>query len=152
MLTLDRNEICQLIPHAGRMCLLEEVEFWDENSIRCHSSSHLEADHPLQHDGNLSSIHLIEYSAQAMATHGGLVARKHHKVLSNGYLAMLKEVNITMCDLSKTESPLIIDAERLMAVESSFIYQFGVTLDGELLASGRATVVGLIESDKDVQL
>ena len=143
---MNRDEICRLIPHAERMCLLDAVESWDDERIRCQSHSHLEADHPLQHDGGLSSIHLIEYSAQAMAVHGGLIARKHNEVLSNGYLAMLKEVNIKICELNKINPRLIIVAERLMAVESSFIYQFSVTTDGQTLASGRAIVVGLVGS------
>ncbi|UCE90426.1 MAG: hypothetical protein JSW10_06340, partial [Pseudomonadota bacterium] len=73
---IERDELCSLIPHAGTMCLLHTVEQWDEVSIVCTAISHHEADNPLCSKGALGAVHALEYGAQAMAVHGGLLARE----------------------------------------------------------------------------
>jgi predicted hotdog family 3-hydroxylacyl-ACP dehydratase len=57
------------------MCLLDEVGGWDDEAIHARSASHRAAGNPLRSDGQLRAVHLCEYGAQAMAVHGGLVAR-----------------------------------------------------------------------------
>ena len=64
-----------LIPHQGAMCLLDDVVAWDDQRIHARSDSHRRDDNPLRSDGRLRAVHLCEYGAQAMAVHGGLVAR-----------------------------------------------------------------------------
>ncbi len=63
-----------LLPHAGRMRLIDSVISYDEQSIVCESDSHRAADHPLAEAGVLSIICGLEYGAQAMAIHGALLA------------------------------------------------------------------------------
>ena len=140
---IDHEAICKLIPHAGSMCLLDNVVSWNENSITCLSDSHLLADNPLQNENKLSSVMLIEYGAQAMAVHGGLKAKEHGSVLAGGYLAALRNIKLSEKDISEIEGPLRIEAEQLMAQGGSMIYEFSVCIDasGEALASGRATVI-----------
>ena len=75
MSLLAHAELEALIPHAGGMCLLDTVESWDAETIHCRSLSHLRADNPLREKGRLAALHLAEYGAQAMAVHGGLLAR-----------------------------------------------------------------------------
>ena len=69
---IDANRIRELIPHAGTMCLLENVVELDDTSISCETCSHLDPRNPLRHKGHLSSLCGIEYAAQAMALHGAL--------------------------------------------------------------------------------
>jgi len=69
---IGADRIRELIPHAGKMCLLELVVDYDAESIRCETRTHLAADNPLRHQGRLSCISGIEYAAQAMAVHGAL--------------------------------------------------------------------------------
>ena len=68
------NELPELIPHAGSMCLLDRVVAHSEHDIECTARSHTSPDHPLRRDGQLSALHLVEYAAQAMAAHGALVS------------------------------------------------------------------------------
>ena len=63
-----------LLPHAGRMRLIDRVVSYDEQTIVCESDSHRAADHPLAEAGVLSIICGLEYGAQAMAIHGALLA------------------------------------------------------------------------------
>jgi predicted hotdog family 3-hydroxylacyl-ACP dehydratase len=71
---IDVERIRELVPHAGKMCLLERVVDCDTASIRCETRSHLDRANPLRRNGHLSSVCAIEYAAQAMALHGALMA------------------------------------------------------------------------------
>jgi len=138
---LSHEELCALIPHAGSMCLLERVVEWDDESILCEAQSHHADHHPLARNGRLSSVYALEYAAQAMAVHGGLLARRDYRSLGGGYLAALREVLITSRDLQMLQGMLLVRAKQLMAQGGNLIYQFEVAADGNILASGRATVI-----------
>ncbi len=135
---IDQKGIKQLIPHAGKMCLIESVVFWDTNSIRCISKTHLEPDNPLRLDGKLSSIHLLEYGAQAIAIHGGLL----RKSANAGYLAAVRNAKFSIDSLDSISSELIIKASADIKTESGAIYQFSITdTDNIILLEARATVI-----------
>jgi predicted hotdog family 3-hydroxylacyl-ACP dehydratase len=78
---IDVERIRELVPHAGKMCLLERVVDCDTASIRCETRSHLDRANPLRRNGHLSSVCAIEYAAQAMALHGALMAPRHSGAL-----------------------------------------------------------------------
>ena len=72
---IDRARIAALIPHAGAMCLLDEVERWDADTIRCIAPQPSRRRRTLCATmGRCSALCGIEYAAQAMAVHGGLAA------------------------------------------------------------------------------
>ena len=52
---IDRATIAHLIPHAGSMCLLDEVLSWDEDTISCRSMQHRGPDNPLRQGGRLGA-------------------------------------------------------------------------------------------------
>jgi len=149
---IEHDELCQLIPHSGKMCLLDRVVGWDSAAIECESSSHLLPDNPLRREAGLSAVNLVEYGAQAMAVHGGLLARKQGGRLGNGYLAALREVQISQQDISRITGRLHIMAERLISQDGNLIYRFRVMADDTCLIQGRATVVALIKPDTGDEL
>jgi predicted hotdog family 3-hydroxylacyl-ACP dehydratase len=55
------------------MCLLESVEAWDDVTIRCLASTHRDQRNPLRFHGRLTASAGLEYAAQAMGAHVGLV-------------------------------------------------------------------------------
>ena len=67
--------ISTLIPHQGRMCLLDAVLDCSAERITCTATSHTAADHPLRGANGLPAPVGIEYAAQAMALHGALNAK-----------------------------------------------------------------------------
>lgn len=139
---IEHQELCGLIPHDGLMCLLDSVEYWDEKRIVCHSGSHLRADNPLRSNDRLTAIHGVEYAAQAMAVHGGLLARQKGETSPGGFLAALRSVALHVDRLDTIDTPLHIEAEELMRNGGNFIYQFQVQADGKPLLEGRLTVIG----------
>lgn len=138
---IEKDEICELIPHAGEMCLIDQVNRWDDKTIQCESNSHLKPDNPLLRSKVLSAINLVEYGAQAMAVHGGLMARANGRKLGNGYLAALRDVQFIDQDIRLLPNKLTIEAECIMANGGNMIYQFRISSDNMCIISGRATVV-----------
>lgn len=109
---IEHDELCSLIPHAFDMCLLDRVESWDDDNIVCYSSSHLLKTNPLRRGESLSSIHLLEYAAQAMAVHGGLHNKEQGLQMSEGYLAALRDVKIELCELNNLQTELHIKSKK----------------------------------------
>ena len=138
-LLLDRAAIAALIPHEGAMCLLDGVLAWDRTSIACLASSHRAADNPLVADARLDAVCGVEYAAQAMAVHGGLVGDGRRPAA--GYLASLRDVTCSVDRLDLLEGDLLVTAELLIADAARVIYRFTLTSEARPLLSGRAAVV-----------
>jgi len=144
---IKKEELCQLIPHAGSMCLIDKVTSWDETHIICYTKTHQDNNNPLRNDKLLPMSALIEYGAQAMAIHGGLLAKASGDVMHKGYLAALRDVNMCDGDVSQIESVLCIEAEQKMASQGNMIYSFMIKVDETILVSGRATVVAIFDNN-----
>ena len=145
---IGHKELCSLIPHSFDMCLLERVEDWNETNIVCYSNSHLLSDNPLRRKESLSSIHLLEYAAQAMAVHGGLHDREKGLKMTEGYLAALRDVKINLCDISQQTDELRIEADQILSQAGNMIYSFSVSAADTELASGRATVIAISHNEE----
>ena len=143
---IEKMELCELIPHAGNMCLLDNVLSWNESEIYCSAISHIDQSNPLQKHGRLASVHLLEYGAQAMAVHGGLLARESGEKPLPGYLAALRDVILQQDFVDQIKTPLTVHAEKIAASSDSFMYKFRVSSNETLLASARATVITISKS------
>ena len=140
---LGRDEIARRIPHQGRMCLLERVQEWSAEGIRCEAVSHLAPDNPLRAHGRLGIACGIEYAAQAMAVHGALLAQQagHAGAVPRGYLAGVRGVRLHAADFNEVQGPITVRAERVMGDSVTIIYDFQVEAGERPLIGGRATVV-----------
>jgi predicted hotdog family 3-hydroxylacyl-ACP dehydratase len=139
--TLDAAGIAALIPHSGRMCLLDRLLGWDALQIRVEASSHRAADHPLRSASGLLASAAIEYAAQAMALHGALLARSAGGSARPGFLASARGVQLQRLRLDDLPGALVIEAQRQAGDERQILYTFSVQHAGEPVASGRAAVV-----------
>lgn len=138
---IGRGEIAGLIPHQGRMCLLDSVLSWDETSIECVSATHRAPDHPLRVQGELAAVHLVEYGAQAMAVHGGLVARAQGATASPGLLVAVREVKLAIGRIDDIAADLTVRARKLVANAGGWLYAFEIDAGEQRLASGRVSVI-----------
>ncbi|MDT8371967.1 MAG: hypothetical protein RQ783_08265 [Gammaproteobacteria bacterium] len=100
----------------------------------------------MRNEDGLPVLALIEYGAQAMAVHGGLLAKSMGNKINEGYLAALRDVSFSSGDVSGIHAPLYIEATKLMASQGNMIYNFSVKADDMLLISGRATVVAIFNN------
>ena len=140
---LGRTAIEALIPHKHAMCLWDGVIEWDAQRIRLRAQNHRDPSHPLRSDGQLRALHLCEYGAQAMAVHGGLLAREAGGAVRPGMLVALRDVRLRVARIDDLPGALEGEAELLAAGEVSQQYAFRITHEGSLLAEGRAMVVML---------
>jgi predicted hotdog family 3-hydroxylacyl-ACP dehydratase len=139
--TLDRAGIARRIPHSGSMCLLERLESWNADAIHCSTGTHAHADNPLRTDSGLLAPNAIEYAAQAMALHGGLLAAEG-STPSAGFLASARNVKLAVARLDDVPGALQVRATRLSGDDRQVLYAFTVAADdGRTLAEGRAVVV-----------
>ena len=122
---LDKDDICNLIPHSGSMCLIDCLEHWDEDRVVCITNSHLDKDNPLKNGDLLPNSALIEYGAQAMAIHGALLAKELNEKMHEGYLAALRNIRFANnIKINSIKSELIITATRKLASQGNMIYDF----------------------------
>lgn len=129
--------IKDLVPQAGSMVLLDQVERWDDTEIVCSSQSHRDRNNPLRRDGMLPSIYGVEYGAQAIAVHGALTGHDRP-----GYLAAVKNVQIGVTRLDDISSDLRVTAQRLLADAGALVYGFSVVRadNGTRLLGGRISI------------
>jgi predicted hotdog family 3-hydroxylacyl-ACP dehydratase len=134
-----KAEIEALIPHAGAMCLLDELLAWDPESIRCLARSHRDAANPMRLGDELASLCGIEYAAQAMALHGRLTVQA--TTPQAGYLASVRDVTCHVARLDDLADDLVIEARKLMGDEAHVVYGFSLSAGARPLLEGRAAVV-----------
>ena len=137
MKKLDRGAIARLVPHAGAMCLLEEVLDWNAGSIACRATSHRDPANPLRGSQALSAIVGVEYAAQAVAVHGALTSASTAK---KGYLAALRDVACRVERLD-IDDDLTVRATQVAAESGRLLYDFRIEGGGRELLKGRLSVV-----------
>lgn len=138
---LDHTWIARHIPHQGGMCLLDGVESWDEQGIRCRAVSHRATDNPLRAHGRLGAACGIEYAAQAMAVHGALLAPPGSVRPRFGYLVSARGVRLLVSRLDDIADDLLIEAVCTTRSTNNVMYQFSIHAAGSLLLEGRTTVM-----------
>lgn len=139
--TIDADEIQNLIPHAGSMSLLDKVLSFDAQSIVCVASSHRAKTNPLRENNMLHAVCGIEYAAQAMALHGALLSRNPSQTPRAGRLAGVRTVQFSVSRLDDIPEDLVLSATQLMGDENSMVYEFVVKTSNRMLLNGKATVV-----------
>jgi predicted hotdog family 3-hydroxylacyl-ACP dehydratase len=138
---IEKAEIRTLIPHAGTMCLLDNVIDWDDESIVCITNTHRDEANPLRRDGRLSALNALEYGAQAAAIHGGLRARAAGTTAPACYLAALRNAHVPVDRLDYLASPLEVRAKRLFGDAGNTVYQCEVSTGDIRLADARVTIM-----------
>ena len=139
---LNRQEIEQRLPHAGKMSLLDTITHADQLTLSASAVSHLNNDNPLRLNNKLSSINGIEYAAQAMAIHGFLLSELKHTEASaqTAYIATVRNIDIVSPFFPENESVIKIEVEQLMSDTNGFTYQFHISGGKKVFISGKITV------------
>ena len=140
MLIMTKAALCRLIPHHGTMCLLDRVERWDDTSLVCMTGSHRDATNPLRRDNQLEAICGLEYAAQAMAVHVGLLEQRKGRRFGMGYLGAVKNLTLQTTRLDDVKGDLTVQVTRLVGEVGSFIYTFRVSVERQELLDGRASI------------
>ena len=136
----DRATIASLIPQQGTMCLLDTIEYWDGQRIICTSMQHRSVDNPLRARGALSSLHAIEFAAQAVAAHGGLTGTGQAQPRV-GLLLSARDCKFHRRLLDDIAAPLVIEAESMGTNDQTRLYRFKVSAQEAAVVEGRVAVM-----------
>lgn len=137
---LTKEELGTFLPHAGAMRLIDRVESWDATTIRCYARSHHDEENPLRQGTRLEAVTGLEYAAQAMGVHVGLLNRTRSTDGLIGYVGGLRDVVLGVDRLDDCPAELMIDATRLFEGDNSFMYQFAISSGGRDVMTGRASI------------
>lgn len=137
---LTKEELSQFLPHEGAMRLIDRVESWDPTTIRCHTWSHHDQGNPLRQGTRLETVTGLEYAAQAMGVHVGLLNRTQSTEGLIGYVGGLRDVVLSVDRLDDCPAELTIDAMRLFEGDNSFMYRFSISSGGRDVMTGRASI------------
>ena len=140
MALLNKEEIGRLLPHGASMCLLESVEGWDALTINCRTSTHRDRHNPLRFKGRLTVSAGLEYAAQAMGAHVGLVDGDRQTEERIGLVGAVREVVFATQRLDDLDGWLMINATRLVEGERGYMYHFTVMHGEKKLIEGRASI------------
>ena len=138
-MTSAKFSIESLVPHAGRMVLIDALLDHDSTKLRCRANTGPLEDHPLARQGYLPATALAEYAAQAMAVHGSLLADGDEPA-RQGQLVALSALDLHCAALDRA-AELLIEVERIGGSGSGEVYEFQVAANNELLARGQATIM-----------
>jgi len=136
---IEGEAIRALLPHGGAMCLIDTVERCDEESIACTTTQHLRAENPLRRRGTLSTVHAIEFAAQAAALHAALNLPSPPSRRA-GLLVSVRHCAFHASALDRDGGPLTIEARRSAHSQSFSTYEFVVASANGRLAAGRIGV------------
>lgn len=135
------SAITALLPHAGRMRLIDRVVSYDEQRIVCESDSHRAVDHPLAEGGVVSIVCGLEYGAQAMAIHGALLAADNPPGHARrGYLVAASDLRWSVERLDTCPAPLVIEAASEFQSSNQVAYRFELRSAGATILTGHASV------------
>jgi len=137
---LTKEDLSAFLPHAGSMRLIDYVESWDSMTIRCHTRTHRALGNPLRHGARLEGVAGLEYAAQAMGIHVGLLNRSGSTDGLIGYIGSLRDVVLSIDRLDECAGDLTIDAMRLVEGDRSFMYRFSISSGGQEVMTGRASI------------
>ena len=140
MTRLGKEEIGRLLPHGPSMCLLEVVEEWDDVTIRCRTATHRDPQNPLRFKGHLSAAAGLEYAAQTMGAHVGLVTGGRHRQQRIGLIGAVRDVVFATDRLDGHDGWLVVTARRLIEGEHGYMYHFTVAHRLSTLIEGRASI------------
>ena len=135
------GDLVDLVPHHGAMCLLDCVESWSEDRIVCRATSHRRPDHPLRDRSGLRGSCAIEYGAQAIAAHAGLIGASADSKAPIGFLAAVRDIAVAVARLDDVEEPLTIRADVLLRQETGHVYEIAVTAGAHVILTGRLSVI-----------
>ena len=141
---IDRAGIERLVPHSGSMCLLDAVLNWDSESIVCSTASHRRDSNPFRESGELQSVILVEYGAQAAAVHAGLVQQGLGRGAGHrgtAYIGAVKDLLIRQATVDPAIETLQIQAQCLLNSNDGAIYRIQCKADEQLLLAARVVLV-----------
>jgi len=117
--------ISELLPHQGKMVLIDTIVSCDENFIVCKTRSHQSQSNPLHNKTGLPISACLEYGAQALALHG-IMNRSGDTRPKQASIIAIKKANWSHQWLHDIDRELIINAELKTQLDTIAKYAFSI--------------------------
>lgn len=129
---MTEYSIEQLLPHAGKMMLLDHVLTFDDESMTVQVT--VRGDGLFGDDSGVPAWLGIEYMAQTVAAHGGLMCRLAGKPLNPGFLLGTRRYH---CNVSRlvAGTVLIVAVNRLLQDQGLGVFDCQATGDGVTISA-----------------
>lgn len=122
-----------LLPHRGRMVLLDRVVSADPGSVTCCVT--IRPDSTFVEGGRVPGLVAIEYMAQAVAVYAGLKAKSQGQPVRIGYLLGTRELVLDV-DAFDVADELLVEVRHQFGDEQIGAFDCTVVRRGQVVAAG----------------
>ena len=126
-----------VVPHSGRMVLLDRLLLVEEGRLRAEVV--LRANSMFVRNGRARAIVAVEYMAQAVAAYVGTISRQKNQPVEIGYLIGIREMTLAVGHLEAGDV-LEIEAEHVFGNDQLGSFKTSTKKNGALLAEATLTV------------
>lgn len=142
MKTIERNEIETLVPHRGKMFLLDKITEYDTTAWTVSSETKISEDF-MFFDKDLCGVPnyaVFEIAAQTISALTGLYAKENNLPVNMGFILTVSNFHFNSDMISAGAT---VTAKAIREAEAGNVYSFSTELytDGTLLGSGKLTVM-----------
>ena len=120
-------EVAGLIPHSGKMVLLDRIIDCDDNSLSAEWV--VRDDGLLGNDKTIPAWAGIEYMAQAIAAYAGMMAKREGKPVKPGFLLGTRRYSSNVADF-KTGSTLTVRVKKIIQDNNLGAFECRIKGDG----------------------
>lgn len=125
MTDFNPTDIAALIPHSGKMVLLDRIIEYDDNSLTAELV--VRDDGLLGNDKTVPAWAGIEYMAQAIAAYAGIMAKRAGEPIKLGYLLGTRRYNSNVAEF-KVGSMIIVKISKI--IENNNVGAFECKIQG----------------------
>jgi predicted hotdog family 3-hydroxylacyl-ACP dehydratase len=129
--------ICELVPHAPPMILVDEMLDYAPGHARC--VVRLRPDSLFVENGRVRALVAVEYMAQSVAAYAGMKSRRHGEPPSIGFLLGSRELKLAV-DHFRAGDTLVVDVEHVFGDDQLGSFRCTVWRDEEIVAEAMVNV------------
>jgi len=139
---IEKEELLSLIPHRGRMLLLDEVKWYNLEEKSVEAEYHITED-CLFYDSAAEGVPAwvgFEFIAQAISALTGIGYREKGEPPKLGFILGVSQAQIRY-PFFKTGSIIAIKAKEIECMDSLYIFKGEIFFEGEQVFEGKLTIM-----------
>ena len=140
--TIEKDELITLVPHKGKMFLIERIMDYDTDAWKICSET-VVRDSCLFYDKAIDGIPnyvLFELIAQTISALTGIVIKEKNLPVNMGFILSVSALTFAV-PVVKAGQTVQIAAERVGEVDNVYSFAAEVSVDGTAIGGGKLTVL-----------
>ena len=141
-LPIEKDELIHLLPHKGKMFLIERITACDINEWNVTSET-IVRDTCLFYDKNIDGIPnyvCFELMAQTISALTGIIIREKNLPVNMGFILSVSAIKFSLPVIKKGQT-VTITARRTGEVDNVYTFEASLTVDGNSAGGGKLTVL-----------